>query len=825
MKISYNWLNDYLPPEILNSKMVESPQKMAAILTSVGLEVEDIHSYGDARSLQALLVGEVITCEKHPNADKLSITTVSNGHGETLQIVCGAPNVAAGQKVVIAPVGATIYPLNQEPVTIKKTTIRGIESNGMLCAEDEIGVGERHKGIIVLPADTKTGTSAYDYYRPSFDTILEIGLTPNRMDAMSHMGVAKDVCAYLSHHQQPGIKMVSPFTNNFKSYDTSNTIEVTILDTKACARYAGISISGITIGESPDWLQRKLRGIGVRPISNIVDITNFILHETGQPLHAFDAGAITQSLPAVNAGKIVVRTLAEGTLFTTLDEKIRVLSGDDLMICNGNGYPMCIGGVFGGFDSGVTDNTKNIFLESAWFNPASIRKSSFRHNLRTEAAVRFEKGVDIGNTVHVLKRAALLIKEICGGEFTSEIIDIYPAPKQQKEVTLQNKYLEKLSGKKYAGETVKNILKSLNFSIISEGNGELTVAAPFSNPDIAIPADIVEEIMRIDGLDNVAIPAAITLFPGNETGAREAALKEKVAGWLTGNGFSEIFTNSITNSKYFTEATLSRTVKIINSLSEGLNVMRPSMMPTGLESVAYNLNRKNQDILFFEFGKIYSTTGAGKYTETDSLALYFTGNKKEGGWKTPAEKMDIFFVKGICKHIFSLAGLTDYRFAAGKHDELDDCIFATSNDGLIAEAGSIQKTILEKSSIKQPVFYLSVNWRLLVSLLQEKDISFLEIPKFPQVHRDLSIIVDKKTSYQSLEDSVTALHLTRLISIKLFDVFENEKIGVDKKSLAISFVFSDREKTLTDRETDEMMARIIHVFERDWNAEIRRTAW
>lgn len=802
---------------------MESPQKLASILTSVGLEVENLYRYGEiTNNLQGLLTGEVITCKKHPDADKLTITTVSNGHGETLQIVCGASNVAVGQKVIIAPAGTTLYPLNKEPLTIKKTIIRGIESHGMLCAEDEIGVGDSHEGIIVLPGDTKTGITAYDYYKSSADSILEIGITPNRMDAMSHMGVAKDVCAYLAHHNKAEIKMISPFKNIFKADNTSNKIDVVIENTEACSRYSGVTISGVKVSNSPGWLQSRLKSIGVRPVNNIVDITNFILHETGQPIHAFDADKIRGNLPAAPAGKIIVKTLPEGTLFITLDEKIRVLNSEDLMICNGDDVPMCFGGVFGGLESGVTQNTTSIFLESAWFNPASVRKTSFRHNLRTEAAIRFEKGVDISNTVTILKRAALLTKEICGGEISSDVVDMYPAPKTQKEVILQNHYLKKISGKNYHLETVKNILKSLNFSIVREGADELRIAVPFSNPDITIPADIIEEIMRIDGLDNIEIPLAIKISPAAETGAYPAAIKEKIAGWLSANGFSEIFTNSITNSKYFTEKTLTTTVKIINSLSEDLNVMRPSMMPTGLESISYNLNRKNPDLLFFEFGKIYSSTEPGKYTEAESLALYFAGNKKEINWNVASEKTDIYFVKGVCNNIFALAGLKDYRFDPGKGDELDECIMAISNGDTVAEAGIIKKIILEKFSIKQPVFYLHINWYKLISLAQNKDISFAEIPKFPQVHRDLSILVDKRISYQSLEYSVTSLHLTRLLSVKLFDVFENEKLGKNKKSLAISFIFSDREKTLTDEETDEMMERIIHVIEKDWNAEIRR---
>jgi phenylalanyl-tRNA synthetase beta chain len=816
MKINYNWLKDYLPGDIITSKMMANPQKLSYILTSVGLEVENIYRYGDTtNTTNGLLVGQVIGSENHPNSEKLKIATVDNGHGETLQIVCGASNIAVGQKVILAPVGATLNPLNREPFTVTKATIRGIESNGMLCAEDEIGIGNSHEGIVVLPPDATTGMALHDYYKSAVDTVLEIGLTPNRMDAMSHMGVAKDVCAYLSQHNKTGIKMISPFKDNFKPDNTSRTIHVIIENPEACSRYAGVTISGIKVLPSPGWLQNRLKSIGVRPINNIVDITNFILHETGQPLHAFDADTI-------KGNKIIVKTLAAGTAFTTLDEKVRILNSEDLMICNGAEIPMCFGGVFGGLESAVTQKTTTIFLESAWFNPASVRKTSFRHNLRTEAATRFEKGVDISNTVPALKRAALLIKEICGGLISSDVTDVYPEPKAQTEVTLQYHYLKKISGKNYDQETIKNILKSLHFSIVAEDSDELTVAVPFSNPDITIPADIIEEIMRIDGLDNIEIPVSIKIAPATETAAYESAVKEKIAGWLTGNGFSEIFTNSITNSKYFGEGPLATSVKIINSLSEDLNVMRPSMMPTGLETISYNLNRKNADLLFFEFGKIYASTAPGSYTERESLALYFAGNKRENNWTGAAEKLDIYFVKGVCDRILSLCRLAGYRFVAGKEDELSDCIQAISGEKIVATGGSIKKSTLEKFSIKQPVFYLYINWFELISRIEKKDVSYKEIPKFPQVHRDLSIIVDKTVPYETLENSVTSLNLGRLISVKLFDVFENEKLGETRKSVAISFIFSDNEKTLTDKETDEMMAQIIQAIETGCKAEIRR---
>ncbi len=817
MKISYNWLKDYLPEDAITTNVSKNPQTLAAIITSVGLEVESLEKFEEIKnSLEGLFVGEVVSCKKHPNADKLKIAHIHNGYDETLQIVCGAPNVSEGQKVVVAPVGATLYPNNEKPFTIKKTTIRGVESNGMLCAEDEIGIGNSHAGIIVLPDNAKTGMSVHDYYKPYRDWIFEIGLTPNRMDGMSHTGVAKDVCAYLSHHKNADIKIVSPFNNNFKPDDTSRKVNVTIENTEACGRYAGVSISEIKIAPSPVWLQNRLKSIGVRPINNIVDITNFILHESGQPLHAFDADKI-------KGNTIIVKTLPDKTKFITLDEKVRSLSNEDVMICNGDEAPMCFGGVFGGLESGVTENTTNIFLESAWFNPVYIRKTSFRHNLRTEAAVRFEKGVDISNTVNVLKRAALLIKEICDGKISSDIIDVYPFPKKQNEITLQSDYLKKISGKNYPADVVKNILKSLNFSIVKENTDEIKVAVPFSNPDITIPADIVEEIMRIDGLDSIPIPETIKIAPAIETNAREAALKEKVANWLTGNSFSEIFTNSITNSKYYDEQTLSSTVKIINSLSEDLNIMRPSMMMTGLQSMAYNINRKNPDLLFFEFGKIYAEISKGNYTETESLAIYFTGNKKGNDWKNKSEKADIYFAKGVCDAIFKLAGIKDFTFESKQNENLDECIVATIyNKYFLAEIGSIKKIILDKFSIKQAVYFLHINWQQLIASAKTKEIFFEEITKFPQVQRDLSIILDKQILYQSLEELIKNLKIAKLKEFKLFDVFESEKLGSKKKSIAINFTFLDKEKTLTDEETDAMMNKIINSIEKNLHAEIRR---
>ena len=808
MTISYNWLSEYLPEKI-------EPEKLSKILTSIGLEVESLEKYEELKGgLQGLVIGEVLECTKHPDADKLSLTKVNIGTGESLQIVCGAPNVATGQKVVVAMVGATIYPTTGEPMTMKKAKIRGVESFGMICAEDEIGLSDNHAGIMILPADTKVGITAAEYFGTYNDHIFEIGLTPNRMDAMSHLGVAKDVCAYLGHHIKKDTFVKLPFKNNFKPDNKSLQISVSIENKEACPRYAGVSLKGVTVADSPKWLQQKLKSIGLRPINNIVDITNFILHETGQPLHAFDADNILGK-------KIIVKNFAEATPFVTLDDKERKLFAEDLVIANEK-EGMCIAGVYGGLNSGVKSTTKNIFLESAWFNPVSIRKTSLRHGLRTEAATRFEKGVDISNTVNVLKRAALLIKEIAGGEIASDIVDVYPEPKPKTEVAIKYHYLKKLSGKNYHGDTIKNILTGLGFEIIKEGQDDIRVAVPYSKPDISIPADIVEEIMRIDGLDNVEIPSAITISPAVETLGLEAACKEKVAGYLTGAGFNEIFTNSITNAAYYTEAVLQTTVKMINSLSADLNVMRPAMMETGLESVAYNLNRKNNDLQFFEFGKTYSTTEAGKYQEQQHVSLYITGKRNADGWKAKAAKTDFYFAKGIVEKIMSSLGIKISGYNIIADEKIDSAVTVTVKNELIATLGTVSKKSLAQFDIKQPVFYVDINWDTVVGLHKKQKISYAEIAKFPAVQRDLAIVVDKAIAYEQVEKATAAAKVNKLHSVNLFDIFENEKLGANKKSMAINFTFLDEEKTMTDKDIDAMVGKIIASYEKELNAEIRK---
>jgi len=808
MKISYKWLSDYLPLSV-------EAERLSRILTSIGLEVEDFYKYEEMKGgLDSLVIGEVLTCERHPNADKLTVTTVNINAKSPLQIVCGAPNVAVGQKVIVATPGITIYPTKGEPLTIRVAKIRGVESEGMICAEDEIGLGESHEGIMVLKDEAKPGSSVAEYFDLYADWVFEIGLTPNRMDAMSHWGVARDVCAYLNHHDKTNLRPKIPNSNSFKVDNNSLPIRVTIENTEACQRYSGVSITDINIAESPVWMQQRLKAVGVRPINNIVDITNYIQHETGQPLHAFDADEL-------KGKEIIVKNLAEGTEFVTLDEKKRKLSADDLMICDAQGG-VCIAGVFGGIHSGVTDNTKNVFLESAWFNPIDIRKTSFRHGLRTDAASRFEKGIDISSTVNVLKRAAMFIKEICGGKISSEIVDVYPQPKQKTQVALKYHYLKKLSGKNYHPDTVKEILGNLGFETIRDGLDELVVAAPLHKPDITLPADVVEEIIRIDGLDNIEIPSAITMTPSVEENYANETFRERAANYLVGLGFHEIVTNSITNEAFFDEQELAEAVKMLNSLSAELNIMRPSMLETGLESIAYNLNRKNNDLKFFDFGKTYSTSGPGKYHETEHLCLYATGALLKDSWRSKTGNSDFYFLKGVVTSLLKLLGVEPGSVEAFSHKKLSPALQIRINGSVMIQVGGVNEALLDQFDIKQPVFFADINWNSLVVQAEHKEIKIQEVPKFPIVYRDLAIIVPAELKYEEAERVVQNLKLHNLHEIRLFDVFESEKLGQGKKSMAISFTFLDKEKTLTDKEIDGMMSKIMTTMEKELRAEIRK---
>ncbi|UYQ92067.1 phenylalanine--tRNA ligase subunit beta [Chitinophaga horti] len=829
MTISYNWLCEYLPVK-------PAPEQLSTILTSIGLEVESLEAFESVKgSLEGLVIGEVLHVEKHPNADKLRITQVNIGGAEPLGIVCGAPNVAVGQKVVVAPIGTTIYPLSGEPLTMKKAKIRGEESNGMICAEDEIGLGTSHDGILVLDPSLVPGTPAREVFKPVQDMIFEIGLTPNRMDAMSHMGVARDVCAWLNNHENTDKhKIVLPaawpegasFTNklaevaaaparDLATFPAPAHIMVEVENQADCPRYSGVLISGIKVADSPEWLKNRLLAIGVRPINNIVDITNFVLHETGQPLHAFDVAAI-------KGGKVVVKNLPQGTAFVTLDDKERKLDARDLMICNGEGEGMCIAGVFGGVKSGVSATTTDIFLESAWFAPGTVRATSVRHGLRTDAATRFEKGVDISNVVNVLERAAALIAELGGGQIASPVTDVYPQPKAKTEVAFTYAYVHRLSGNNYPVDKILNILTSLGFEVLSKDDAGARVAVPFSKPDISIPADIVEEVMRIDGLDNILIPPAITIAPSVQAQPDKERIREKVGSYLAANGFMEIFTNSITNSQYYDATTQETLVKMLNNLSVELDTMRPSMLETGLESVAYNLNRKNENLLFFETGKTYKQIAVGNYEEKEHLALYLTGDKLPENWMHKSQKVDFYFLKGFVLNVFRQLGVELSQIVEATVPHLQQAFELKVKNKVIGVMGSVSPQRLKTFDIKQPVWYADIYWDVVLGSLQKADRFYVEIPKFPAIRRDLALVLDKSVKFAAVEEAAKGVKSSLLQQVNLFDVFESEKLGANKKSYAISFTFQDPQKTLTDKDVDGVMNKLVKAFESQLQAEIRK---
>lgn len=813
MKISYNWLNKYLPADEAGLREIIEPQKLSEILTSLGLEVESLELFENFKGgLKGLVAGEVISCEQHPNADKLKLTKVNINNDEPLQIVCGAPNVAIGQKVIVAPVGATIYSVGGNAITMKVAKIRSVESYGMICAEDEIGLSDNHAGIKILNDNVQPGTAVADLFDAYQDWIYEIGLTPNRMDAMSHIGVAKDVCAWLSYHQNKIIKPRLPFNENIEITNAANEFEVKIENINDCKRYSAIVIKDVEVKESPAWVQNYLKAIGQRPINNIVDITNFVLHETGQPLHAFNADALTSK-------KVVIKNLSEGTVFKTLDEVERKLSSKDLMICNDD-EPVCIAGVFGGITSGVSNDTKNIFLESAWFSPSSIRATSLRHGLRTEAAVRFEKGVDISQTVIALKRAALLIKEITGGSFDNNIIDDYPSTIKKKEVVLRFDYLKKLSGKTYNTDSVKNILSALEFEVLEQTNEFIKVAVPLSKADISIPADIVEEIIRVDGLNNIEIPTSITITPSVQKDVLRNELKEKIAQMLTGIGFNEIITNSITNSKYYSETILNKSVKLLNNLSADLDIMRPSMLETGLEVLAYNINRKNNKLCFYELGKIYGQEN-NQYIETEKICFWITGKKQIADWKHQNNEADFFTAKGIIASLFENISIENFDFTEAQSDTAGTFQSIQKNKTELGNLKEVTSMMLEKFGIKQPVIFAELDIENLTGIVSKEEILYKELNQSPFVERDLSMLVDKNTEYGKVENSLKQMKVKFLEDFNLFDIYKGEKIANNKKSFAINFRFVNKDRTLTDAEVENGMKQIMNKLEADFNAEIR----
>jgi phenylalanyl-tRNA synthetase beta chain len=796
MTISYNWLSEYLPEVI-------EPNQLSTILTSVGLEVESMEKYEAVKGgLEGILIGKVIECIKHPDSDHLSLTKIYVGSDQLLNIVCGAPNVAAGQTVIVAPIGSTIYPSSGESITMKKAKIRGQESEGMICAEDELGLGASHDGIMLLPDHLNAGMQAKDYFQiPASDIIYEIGLTPNRMDAMSHMGVAKDVCAYLSNANQKNYTLKLPTEANHTNVSNSTNIDVIIEDGTRCARYAGVCIQNIEVKDSPEWLQTKLKAIGLRPINNIVDITNFVMHECGQPLHAFD-------LNEIKGNKIIVKTVSDKTKFTALDGKEIELCSEDLMICNVENE-MCIAGVYGGLQSGVKGQTTSLFLESAWFQPESIRKSSMRHGLRTDAATRFEKGADISQVIYALKRAASLICEIAGGQLSSDIIDVYPNPMEATEINLDYNRIRSLAGKQYSDEQIQSILTSLCFGIKEKTTNGAVIKVPFSKPDITMQADIVEEIMRIDGLDNIPFTGRIEYKMPAQTGYK-LDVKKHIASQLVAKGCYELFTNSITNAAYYPEQ--SQLVKMMNSLSANLDAMRYSMLETGLEAISYNLNRKNNQLKFYEFGRVYKQVD-NAFVETDKLALYFTGNYNDAHWSEKGKSIDVFYVKGILDGLFNAMKLEFVQ-------EGNELIISFRKQA-IGKLMSVSSNKLKEFDIKQPVWYVDLDWNTIKDFYENRKVVYKVVPKFPLMKRDLALILDKNVEFNDIQKAVKQAKSKLLQDVDLFDVFESEKIGLDKKSYAINLSFYHNDRTLTDAEVESEMKMIITSLESKVGAIIR----
>lgn len=793
MRLSYNWLHQYLPITL-------SPEELSHVLTSVGLEVESMESFETIKgSLQGLVVGRVEECSLHPNADKLRLTKVNIGQEKLLSIVCGAPNVAVGQTVIVATLGATIYPINSEPLTMKKAKIRGEESEGMICAEDEIGLGTSHDGILILPEGTTVGIPAAEYFKlPPSDTVYEIGLTPNRMDAMSHIGVARDVCAYLTNLNGIDYSIKLPQINY--NNENTNQFKITVENNERCARYAGLSISGINVGESPEWMQLLLKSIGLRPINVIVDITNYVMLEYGQPLHAFD-------LEEIQGNEIVVKTVNESTTFKTLDSKEISLSQEDLMICN-LVEPMCIAGVYGGLTSGVKSTTTSIFLESAWFQPETVRKSSLRHGLRTDAATRFEKGVDISQVPLALQRASQLILTYGGGQLTSALTDIYPSPFEQKKVEVQNDKIRSLAGKNYSDSQIQMILQKLGFT--QDTSNHQIWLVPFSKPDITMQADIVEEIMRIDGLDNIDFTGKIEYSIPSQTKAYTINIKHQIATKLTALGYYELFTNSITNANYYPSNT--NLVRMMNSLSANLDCLRPSMLHSGLEAIAYNLNRKNTQLKFFEFGKTYSIQN-NSYLENEILALYLTGNYRNAYYAEAAKPVDSYLLHGMIQSLFPTLKLSIQAIQNGL-----ELLYQNQLIGIISK---VESSTLKSFDIKQDVWYAELSWQTIKLALEKYKPSFTEIPRFPTMQRDLALIIDKQITFHEVQVAIKQAKCKLLQSTQLFDVFENEKLGQGKVSYAINFSFFHPDRTLTDIEVESEMKSIITTLESKIGATIR----
>ncbi len=826
MKISYNWLKEYVQTDL-------SVEQVGILLTDCGLEVESIEKFETVKGgLVGMVIGEVKTKEKHPDADRLNITTVDIGTGTLLNIVCGAANVEAGQKVVVATIGAMLYPTTGEPFEIKKSKIRGAVSEGMICAEDEIGLGDSHAGIMVLEPSAKIGTPANEYFKLDEDFTLEIGLTPNRADATSHVGVARDLVAVMNcvsamqGSESPDLKsLLLPNVNSFAVDTNDSKIEVVVEDSIACPRYSGLSINNIKVGDSPDWLKNRLKAIGIRSINNIVDATNYVLHELGQPMHAFDADKIQGGLPAGQAGKVIVKKLVDKTKFKTLDEVERELSSEDLMICDANGG-MCIAGVFGGIESGVTAETKNIFLESAYFNSTSVRKSSKRHGLKTDASFRFERGADPNITVFALKRAAMLIKEIAGGEISSDVIDIYPKKIENFKVPFSFEKCDQLIGKHIDLEIIKNIITSLGIEIEHEGHDALLLSVPPFKVDVTREQDVIEEVLRIYGYNNIEIPTVLNSSLSFAEKPDKEKIQNVVSELLSNNGFSEMMCLSLTKGEYagkLKSLSEDRSVAMMNPLSSDLNVLRQTLLFSGLETIAYNQNRKNADLKLYEFGKTYiaikgETT---KYIESKHLSLFITGRKQEESWNGKSEQVNLYTLKGFVTAVLGRLGITDVKLAELNNDVYSQSATVNWNKKSLVEFGAVSKSVLKSMDIKQEVFYADFNWDLIIEAVKKTHVMYTEVPKFPEVRRDLALLIDKAIQFEQLEQLAFQSEKNILKNVNLFDVYEGDKLPAGKKSYALSFILQDEAATLTDKQIEKIMEKLMKTYQEKVGAEIR----
>ncbi len=812
MKISYNWLKQYLTTDI-------QPQEISRILTDCGLEVESLETFESIKGgLEGIVVGEVMTRIQHPNADRLSVTTVNVGTGIDLHVVCGAANVAAGQKVVVATIGAMIYPSEGEPFKIKESKIRGELSQGMICAEDELGLGNSHEGIMVLDASARPGTPAAQYFKIENDFVFEIGLTPNRADAMSHLGVARDLAAVINSSEiiNKSVLLKWPSIEAFKVGNTNLTIPVEVQDS-ACIRYSGVSISGIEIKESPDWLKLRLKAIGLKPINNVVDVSNFVLHECGQPLHAFDAKEI-------KGNKILVKKQEPGKKFTTLDGVERTLSGEELMICNAD-EGMCMAGIYGGLHSGVSATTTDIFLESAYFNSVSVRKSSKYHGLKTDSSFRFERGTDPNIPVYALKRAALLIQEVAGGSISSEIIDIYPEPVQDFIVPVNYDRVNRLIGYAINKETIKKIVKGLGMQIQNETATDFELKVPPFKVDIQREADVIEEILRVYGYNNIPLSNKLNASLSYSEKPDKEKAKNTISDYLSGNGFYEAMSLSLTKASYtenLTSLKAENNVLILNPLSQDLNVMRQSMLFSGLEAISYNKNRRNADLKLYEFGQTYVKTDTG-FSETKHLSLFITGRKIKEEWNHGNDASDFFQLKGYVENVLNRLGIKNNITASVfKNDLFADALAIKVNDKVIVELGSVHKALIKQFDINQEVLYADFNWDLIIKSLKKSKTLYTEVPKFPEVRRDLALLLDKSVNYSELEQLAYQTERGILKKVNLFDVYEGDKIAEGKKSYALSFILQDENKTLNDKQIDKIMERMMEAFEKNLNASVRK---